>query len=64
MKKTIVDTLKSGFDGKVNPWVHKVFESMKKHILREKRMNYVDQSQQTEVLMDLMKKRSEYAANC
>ena len=64
MKKTIVDTLKSGFDGKVHPWVHKVFESMKKHILREKRMNYVDQSQQTEVLMDLMKKRSEYAANC
>jgi translation elongation factor P/translation initiation factor 5A len=64
MKKTIVDTLKSGFDGKVNPWVHKVFESMKKHIFREKRMNYVDQSQQTEVLMDLMKKRSEYAANC
>lgn len=58
-----MDTLKSGFNGKVHPWVHKVFESMKQHILREKRMNYSDQSQQTEVLIDINKKRSEYAAN-
>ena len=60
MQKTISESLKSGFNGKVHPWIGKVFESMKKYILKEMRHNCTDQEQQTsgETQIDYNKKRS------